>query len=144
MSQNQCCRHLPFQLLKCFLALIIKVKGDICLYKLYKRPGYDFIVLNKLLIKVIKAKEGLHAFYYTRLFPVINNLDLVLVNLYTLSANNKAQVLYIIYSKFIFLNVSLQACFLELYKDLLYMLLVLQLIIRVDQNIIKVSRVEDV
>jgi hypothetical protein len=76
--------------LECFLVLIIKVKGDICLYKLYKRPGHDFIVLNKLLIKVIKAKEELHAFYYIRLFLVVDNLDLVLVNLYALSANNKA------------------------------------------------------
>jgi hypothetical protein len=76
--------------LEYFLALIIKVKGDICLYKLYKRPGHDSIVLNKLLIEVAEAKEGLYAFYYTRLFLVIDNLDLVLVNLYALSANNKA------------------------------------------------------
>jgi hypothetical protein len=72
------------------LALIIKVKGDICLCKLYKRPGHDFIVLNKPLIEVVKAKERLHAFYYTRLFLVVDNLDLVLVNLYALGANNKA------------------------------------------------------
>jgi hypothetical protein len=76
--------------LECFLVLIIKVKGDICLCKLYKRPGHDSIVLNKPLIEVIEAKEGLHAFYYIRLFLVVDNLDLVLVNLYALSANNKA------------------------------------------------------
>ena len=76
--------------MECFLALIIKVKGDICLYKLYKRPGHDFIILNKPLIEVAKAKEGLHAFYYIRLFLVVNNLDLVLVNLYALNTNNKA------------------------------------------------------
>jgi hypothetical protein len=46
--------------------------------------------LNKLLIEVAEAKEGLYAFYYTRLFLVVDNLDLVLVNLYALSANNKA------------------------------------------------------
>jgi hypothetical protein len=76
--------------LECFLALIIKVKGDICLCKLYKRPGHNSIVLNKPLIKVVKAKDELYAFYYTRLFLVVNNLDLILVNLYALSANNKA------------------------------------------------------
>jgi hypothetical protein len=81
---------LLFQLLEYFLALIIKVKGDICLCKLYKRPGHDFIVLNKPLIEVIEAEEGLYAFYYIRLFLVVNNLDLVLVNLYALSTNNKA------------------------------------------------------
>jgi hypothetical protein len=42
------------------------------------------------LIEVAKAKEGLHAFYYMRLFLVVDNLDLVLVNLYALGANNKA------------------------------------------------------
>jgi hypothetical protein len=46
--------------------------------------------LNKPLIEVAKAKEGLYAFYYTRLFLVVNNLDLILVNLYALGANNKA------------------------------------------------------
>jgi hypothetical protein len=76
--------------LEYFLALIIKVKGDICLYKLYKRPGHNSIILNKPLIEVVKAKKGLYAFYYTRLFLVVDNLDLVLVNLYALSANNKA------------------------------------------------------
>ena len=144
MLQNWCCCYSLFQLLEYFLALIVKVKGDICLYKLYKRPGHDSIVLNKPLIKVTKAKEGLHAFYYIRLFLVVNNLDLVLVNLYALNTNNKAQVLYITHFEFVFLNIGLQAYFLELYKDLLYILLVLQLIIKVDQNIIKISHTEDI
>jgi hypothetical protein len=76
--------------LECFLALIVEVKGDICLCKLYKQSGHDSIVLNKPLIEVIEAKEGLYAFYYIRLFLVVDNLDLVLVNLYALSVNNKA------------------------------------------------------
>jgi hypothetical protein len=76
--------------LEYFLALIIEVKGDICLYKLYERSGHNSIVLNKPLIEVVEAKEGLHAFHYTRLFLVIDNLDLVLINLYALGANNKA------------------------------------------------------
>jgi hypothetical protein len=42
------------------------------------------------MVEVIESKEGLDTFYYTRLFLVVNNLNLVLINFYTLYTYNKA------------------------------------------------------
>jgi hypothetical protein len=42
------------------------------------------------MVEVIESKEGLDTFYYIRLFLIINSLNLVLVNFYTLYAYNKA------------------------------------------------------
>jgi hypothetical protein len=48
------------------------------------------IVLDKPAVEVIESKKGLDTFYCIRLFPVIDSLNLVLVNFYTLYAYNKA------------------------------------------------------
>jgi hypothetical protein len=42
------------------------------------------------MIEVIEFKKGLNTFYYIRLFLIINSLNLVLVNFYTLYTYNKA------------------------------------------------------
>jgi hypothetical protein len=42
------------------------------------------------MVEVIESKEGLYAFYYMRLFLVVDSLDLVLVDFYALYAYNKA------------------------------------------------------
>jgi len=63
--------------------------------------------MDKLIIEVIEAKKGLDAFYYIRGFLIIYCLNLFRVNFNSLYANNKPKVLYLFYSKFIFLNINL-------------------------------------
>jgi hypothetical protein len=74
---------------------------------LYKRLSYNSIVIDKLVVEVIKAKEGLDPFYSTRGFLVTDYFDLLRINLNSFYSNNKPKVLYIFYSKFIFLNINL-------------------------------------
>ena len=65
---------------------------------------YNFIVINKLVVEVIKAKKGLDLFYYIRGFPITNNFRIDFNPFY---ANNKSKVLYTFYFKFTFFNVNL-------------------------------------
>jgi len=74
---------------------------------LYKRLYYNFIVINKLIIEVIKAKKGLDPFYSIKEFLVINFLNFFRVNFNPFYTNNKPKVLYIFYSEFIFFNINL-------------------------------------
>jgi hypothetical protein len=74
---------------------------------LYKRLSYNFIVIDKLVVEVTKAKEGLDPFYSVRGFLVIDYLNLFRVNLNSFYTNNKPKVLYLFYPKFIFLNINL-------------------------------------
>jgi len=59
------------------------------------------------MVEVIEAKKGLDAFYYIREFLVIYCLNLLRVNFNFFHTNNKFKVLYLFYSKFIFLNINL-------------------------------------
>jgi len=75
--------------------------------KLYKRLYYYSIVIDKAVIEVIEAKEGLDPFYSIRGFLVIDYFNLLRVNLNSFYTNNKPKVLYSFYPKLIFLNINL-------------------------------------
>ena len=74
---------------------------------MYKKLSYNSIVIDKLIIEVIKAKEGLNAFYNIKGFLVIDCFNLFKVNFNSIYTNNKLKVFYIFYPKFVFLNISL-------------------------------------
>jgi len=59
------------------------------------------------MVEITEAKKGLDTFYSIRRFPVIYYLYLLRVNFNFFYANNKPKVLYLFYSKFIFLNINL-------------------------------------
>jgi len=63
--------------------------------------------MDKLIVEVTEAKKGLDAFYCIRGFLIIYCLNLLRVNFNSFYANNKPKVLYLLYSKFIFLNINL-------------------------------------
>jgi len=74
---------------------------------LYKRLSYNPIVIDKLIVEVIEAKKGLDTSYSIRGLLVIYYLNLLRVNFNSFYTNNKPKVLYLFYSKFIFLNINL-------------------------------------
>jgi len=63
--------------------------------------------MDKLVVEVIKPKEGLDPFYYIRGLLVIDCLYLLRVNLNSFYSNDKPKAFYIFYPKLIFLNISL-------------------------------------
>jgi hypothetical protein len=63
--------------LKYLNALIVESELIVSLYKLSKGYSDLAIVLYKLLVEVIEAKEGLDPFYYTRVVLVFNYLNLI-------------------------------------------------------------------
>jgi hypothetical protein len=63
--------------------------------------------MDKLIVKVTKAKEGLDSFYSIRGFLVTDSFYFLSVNFNSFYSDNKLEVLYISYPKFIFLNVNL-------------------------------------
>ena len=75
--------------------------------KLYKRLSYNFIVIDKLIIKVIKAKDGLDIFYSIKGLLVADYFNFFRVNFNPIYTDNKPKVFYIFYSKFVFFNISL-------------------------------------
>ena len=58
--------------------------------------------MDKLIVKVIKAKKGLDPLYSIRGFLVIDSFYLFRINLNSFYNNNKPKVLYIFYPKFAF------------------------------------------
>jgi hypothetical protein len=74
---------------------------------LYKRLSYNSIVIDKLVIEIIKAKEGLDPLYSTRGLLAIDYFNLFRVNFNPIYTYNKPKVLYTFYPKFIFLNIDL-------------------------------------
>jgi len=74
---------------------------------LYKRLYYNSIVTDKLVIEIIKAKEGLDPLYSIRGLLAIDCFNLLRVNLNPIYTYNKPKVLYTFYPKFIFLNINL-------------------------------------
>ena len=74
---------------------------------MYKRLYYYSIVIDKVVIEVIEAKEGLDPFYGVRGFLVTDYFNLLRVNLNSFRTNDKPKVLYLFYPKFIFLNINL-------------------------------------
>jgi len=63
--------------------------------------------MDKLIVEVIKAKEGPNPFYGIRGFLVIDCFNLVQINFNSIYSNNKPKILYILYPKFTFLNINL-------------------------------------
>ena len=74
---------------------------------MYKRLYYNSIVTDKLIVEVIKTKEGLDPFYYIRGFLVTDCFNLFRIDFNSFRSNNKPEVLYMLYPKFIFLNINL-------------------------------------
>jgi len=74
---------------------------------LYKRLYYNSIVTDKLVIEIIKAKEGLDPLYSIRGLLATDYFNLLRVNFNPICTYNKPKVLYIFYPKFIFLNINL-------------------------------------
>jgi hypothetical protein len=74
---------------------------------LYKRLSYNSIVIDKLVIEIIKAKEGLDPLYSIRGLLAIDYFNLLRVNFNPIRTYNKPEVLYMFYPKFIFFNINL-------------------------------------
>ena len=74
---------------------------------MYKRPSYNPVVTDKLIVEVREAEEGLDAFYSIGRFLVTYCLDLFRVNFNPFYANDEPKVLCLFYSKFAFLNINL-------------------------------------
>ena len=60
---------------------LLKIKGVFFLGKLYKRLYYNFIVIDKPIVKIIKLKKGLNPLYDIRGFLVINGFYFLNINL---------------------------------------------------------------
>jgi hypothetical protein len=69
------------------------------------------IVSYKPPVEVTEAKEGLDPFYRTRVVLVFDHLNLVQINLDSISANNKAKVFGPFHSELIFLDIGLETYF---------------------------------
>ena len=65
------------------------------------------MVIDKLIIKVIKVKEGLDAFYNIKRLLVVDYFNLFRVNFNSIYTNNKPKVFCTFYPKFAFFNISL-------------------------------------
>jgi hypothetical protein len=63
--------------------------------------------MDKLVVEVIKAKEGLDSFYYTRGLLVTDYLYLLRVDLNSFYSYDKPKVFYTFYPKLVFLNINL-------------------------------------
>ena len=107
MTKNWRKNKLIFQFFKSFRIVVIKNKRCIFLGKLYKRLSYNSIVIDKLIIEVIKAKEGLDAFYSIKGLLVADCFNLFRINFNPIYTNNKPKVFCMFYPKFIFFNISL-------------------------------------
>ena len=89
------------------MQLLLKIKGVFFLNKLYKRLYYNFIVMDKPTVKVIKVKEELDPLYNIKGFLIINSFYFFNISFILFYNNNKFKVLYIFYLKFIFFNINL-------------------------------------
>ncbi len=94
-------------LFKSFYIVTIKGKRRILLGKLYKRLCNYFVVMDKMVIEVVEAKEGLDPFYGIRGFLVTDCFNLFRVNFNSFYTNNELKVLYLFYFELIFLNINL-------------------------------------
>jgi hypothetical protein len=74
---------------------------------LYKRLRYNSIFIDKLVIEITKAKEGLDPLYSTRGLLAMDCFNLLRVNFNPIYTYNKPKVLRVFYPKFIFLNIDL-------------------------------------
>jgi len=74
---------------------------------LYKRFYRNSVVIDKLVVEVAEAKEGLDSFYRIRGLLVIDYLYLFRVNLNSFYSYNKPEVFYTFYPKLAFLNINL-------------------------------------
>ena len=63
--------------------------------------------MDKLIIEIIKVKEGLDPLYSIRGFLITDNFYFFNINFNFFYSNNKPKVLYIFYPKFIFFNIDL-------------------------------------
>ena len=63
--------------------------------------------MDKPIVKIIKAEEGLDPLYNIRGFLVADSFRLFNINFNSFYSNNKLEILYMCYPKFIFLNIDL-------------------------------------
>jgi hypothetical protein len=71
------------------------------------RLCYNSIVTDKLVIEIIKTKEGLDLLYSARGLLIIDYFNLLRVNFNSIYTYNKPKVLRAFYPKFILLNINL-------------------------------------
>ena len=74
---------------------------------MYKRLYYNSIVTDKLVIEIIKTKEGLDPLYSIRGLLAADCFNLLRVNFNPIYTYNKPEVLRAFYPKFTFLNINL-------------------------------------
>ena len=74
---------------------------------MYKRLSYNFVITDKIIVEIVKAKKGLDPLYSIRGFLVIDCLDLFRIDFNSFYTDDKPKVLYAFYSKFVFLNFDL-------------------------------------
>jgi hypothetical protein len=72
------------------------------------------IIADKILVEVVKSKEGLYTFDSCRLFLVADCFDFFRVYFYTVSTYYKPKVLYTSNIELVLLDISLQSSFTEL------------------------------
>ena len=75
--------------------------------KLYKRLCYNFIVINKPAIEIVKTKEELDPLYSIKGLLVMDYFNLLRVHFNSIYTYNKPEVLYTFYPKLAFLNIGL-------------------------------------
>jgi hypothetical protein len=63
--------------------------------------------MDKLIVEVIKAEEGLDSLYSIRGFLVANSFHFFSVNFNSFYSDNEPKVFYTLYPKFVFLDVDL-------------------------------------
>jgi hypothetical protein len=63
--------------------------------------------MDKLVIEIIKTKEGLDPLYSTRGLLAVDYFNLLRVNFNPIYTHNKPEVLCAFYPEFIFLNINL-------------------------------------
>ena len=76
---------------------------------MYKRLCYNFVVVDKSAIEIIKPKKGLDPLYSVRGLLVVDYVNLLRVDFNPIYTYYKPKILYTFYPKFIFLNINLQA-----------------------------------
>ena len=97
------------------------------------------VIVDKMMIKVSETKEGLNIVDLPRLGPFTNNLDLIFSHCQAFSLQDVAKEFNRILVPYAFICFSKEAILVKLLKYLLDVFPVLNWIIRVDQNVIKVN-----
>jgi hypothetical protein len=94
------------------------------------------------MIEIAKFKKRLYIFHSYRNLLDIYHLDFFGVYFNVVDTNNKVKIFYTFHAEFIFFNINLQLYFLKIFYNFSNVFNIFELILRVNQNIIKISRDE--